>query len=599
MLTVKELSENQKNGSIFVAPKKAFKQKQRKGRISEVWTFFDLVGMELDGKKHMTNFAMCKRCATYIQFNHSATTQLTRHKCEKYDRTQTLCTSFSQERSCPGPGHSKQDNLPAKVTQEDIMKVREGCAKFIALDIRPFFAVEGEGFKALLKSIIEICNKYDNLNENDIVRLLPGRLTMARYIEKIEANVKAIMKTDFQKAIDCSGGFSCTADEYTDCYKSNTYLGITASLNFVENGKIQRKSYVVYLNKVPNKTGSALITAAKDCFADLGVNENQMNNNIVWVTDRGSNIKNAFKDAKRLNCFAHIINNIVREMADNEVTVKKMINDALTLVRYMKTSSIDCNELTKSLKKHVETRWNYTYIMFESIEFNYTDIFRLLSEKEKSPGNREKKLVTKLTCLSSSDLAEICTFLKEFHEISLELEGDKYATIHLVWPAYNRIQEQLKEKATDSHFIKNMKELGRSYMSDGAEDIEPQMEHKIAVFLHPLLKGADICGETEWNTIIERVKELVQNTSSSTETDENHNVDIDNQNRVTSATEVHKRAGILNHFLNNSSRSAQATKVDRSEVEKYMEFPVELVNNNYFPTNHHRINSLFLYCSFV
>lgn len=296
----------------------------------------------MGGKKLMTNYAVCKNCSKYIQFNHSATNQLSRHKCNN-GNTQTTISLFTDNGSSSSSIRNRF--LPVKVTREDIMKVRDGVSKFVALDIRPFSAVEGDGLKEMIKSVVEGCNKYENLNDSDVDRLLPSHQTVARHIDVTHLNAKAIMKTDFQKALKFPGGFSCTADEYTDQYKSNVYLGITASLNLIENDKIQRKSYIVHLNKISGKAGEVIFDAVLKCFAELGVNEDQVVNNIVWVTDRGPNITKAFriKNATRLNCYAHLINNIVRHMCNDEPQMKKIIDDSSTLVRYMKTSTIDCS----------------------------------------------------------------------------------------------------------------------------------------------------------------------------------------------------------------------------------------------------------------
>lgn len=58
----------------------------------------------------------------------------------------------------------------------------------------------------------------------------------------------------------------------------------------------------------------------------------------------------------RLNCYCHILNNIVKRMCAVE-QVKKIVDDTSSLVSYIRSSGLgtDC---APQLKKHAPTRWN-------------------------------------------------------------------------------------------------------------------------------------------------------------------------------------------------------------------------------------------------
>lgn len=76
--------------------------------------------------------------------------------------------------------------------------------------------------------------------------------------------------------------------------------------------------------------------------------------------------------------------------------------------------------------------------------------------------------------------------------MSTKLEGDKYITLHLVWPAYLQIANLLCEEYDNneeaSSLVSDMKAIGREYVEKNAKDMEPTFEHKAMTFLTPTMK---------------------------------------------------------------------------------------------------------------
>lgn len=542
-MAINVIHQKEKDGMLFTLEKHQIAR--HSGKVtSKVWNSFKVVGILTNGVNNITNFAQCKNCMKFVQYNRSSTTQLSRHKCDGW------------------PQFTIEQCLRPRVTKEDITAIRDAAAKFIALDIRPFYALEGDGLKDLLLTFAKITRKYGNLNKLEINRLLPRRLTISRYIHDKFLQSKAMMIDDFQRALEFPGGFSCTTDIYTDCHKSNSYLGITASLNLVVNGKIVHKRYVMNLDKLDavSKTGEAIFGAIKACFASFQISEEQLTKQIIWVTDRGANIRNALEKCTRLNCYAHILNNIVKYMCDKETDIKKMVSDGSALVRYMKTAAVDNDKLKSSLKPYCDTRWNTVHIMFNSIEINYTEIFQILSEKERS-SYTHRNVTDKIRRFSQATLKSICTFLELFRTITTEIEGDKYETIHMVWPAWKRIMTHLESKDCDVNIVRNMKVLGRKYIFDNLAQIQPAIEHKVAVFLHPLLKKLNMIDRPQTDEIIRYVTENVPVLENR----------MPNQNEQTTVTE---NSGIclFSDFLNDPEPAES-----RSEIQKYIDFHVEQV----------------------
>lgn len=191
----------------------------------------------------ITQWVQCGQCSNFLKYNGRTTTGLLKHKCPKKDKDQCVLDSFF---SIP---EKQSENRAIKFTKEDRQKIRDGAEKFIVQDIRPFFAIEGNGLRSLLRSAIQIGRKYPSITENDIDNLIPARLTMRRHVEGKAADSKKDITNSFQQAIDSVGGFSCTSDLYTDKYKSISYLGVTAKMNIIENDTIIQKEFIVHLDE--------------------------------------------------------------------------------------------------------------------------------------------------------------------------------------------------------------------------------------------------------------------------------------------------------------------------------------------------------------
>lgn len=570
--TLDKIRECELNGSMITVPRHT--TVRQSGKVtSEVWKSFHVVGIKINGEEVMTNFAKCKKCSGYVQFYGSTTTQLKRHRCEN---TQPQINEYMQNRS-----HTN-------ISQNDITEIHNAASKFIALDIRPFSAVDGDGLRTLVWTVAKIARKYRNLTDKDIERLIPHRSTVSRNVSNVSRQAIAMITEDFKRALECPGGFSCTTDLYSDCFKCNTYLGITASLNCLCEGKITQKRYVIHLDKIEEvkKSAANIWKAIKECFNLYKVSEQQIIENITWVTDRGLNIKNALDKCKRMNCYAHIINNIVKYMCEKDSEMKDIVSNGASLVRYMKLATVDKKKLKTSLKSHCETRWNTVYYMLFSIIDNYAEIYQILSEKERS-SSVNKHITEKLTCLDKRVLESVCSFLELFKNISVMIEGDKYETIHQVWPAYSNIEAYLQPKYTDEPIIDRMKELGRKYILEHAIDIKPDMYHKVAVILHPLMKTLRNVNIQEREAVVEHVESLVLEPNEifqqTTETSDGNN----NQSKSTGQQ-------LFDGFMGTSSQLVDEIHIN--EVHKYINFSVNWV---FLIFDFHIYSNLMVFLCFV
>lgn len=91
-------------------------------------------------------------------------------------------------------------------------------------------------------------------------------------------------------------------------------------------------------------------------FEEYGLSEEQVKTHVVFVSDRGPDIKydllnNGFQ---RVTCYAHIIHNLVTKMLSKQ-TVKEIVDKCVALSSYVKNAGLN-QHLPKSLKKCISTR---------------------------------------------------------------------------------------------------------------------------------------------------------------------------------------------------------------------------------------------------
>lgn len=168
--------------------------------------------------------------------------------------------------------------------------------------------------------------------------------------------------------------------------------------------------------------GEVLIKHIVNIFKEYDLTEETVKENVLFISDRGSNIKFGLIKAGyiRLTCYAHIIHNLVSAILKEE-TVSAIIKKCTELCSYMKNSGLN-KELKTTLKMCVSTRWNSVYIMINSIIDMYDAVYDLLLSRQRAlnemrlkqgrqPENSLTELVTSL-CLA--DLVKIRDFLKPF-----------------------------------------------------------------------------------------------------------------------------------------------------------------------------------------
>lgn len=108
---------------------------------------------------------------------------------------------------------------------------------------------------------------------------------------------------------------------WTDNYKHEKYIGLTAHTNFFKNDEFILEKFVFYVDVLNDFfiTADALTKKIYDVFAEYGISKSDVIDKIIFTTDRGRNIKSALNPPfKRIFCATHYISNIVGHMCNTK-----------------------------------------------------------------------------------------------------------------------------------------------------------------------------------------------------------------------------------------------------------------------------------------
>lgn len=171
--------------------------------------------------------------------------------------------------------------------------MREASIRFICQDLRPYYAVECEGLLELLYSAVEIGQSYPHMSKSDFNSVMPSRSTVQRSIESKIIEVRQFLHNKIHQSVMDSGGFSCTMDLWTDKFRQKSFFAMTAHLNRLSDAQIIHDRFVIYMDEVEedSKTMEVMNRTIRGILYGYGFNDQQIQENIHFITDRGSQFK--------------------------------------------------------------------------------------------------------------------------------------------------------------------------------------------------------------------------------------------------------------------------------------------------------------------
>lgn len=438
-------------------------------RKSSVWKVFrriqDQEGNFIDG------FVCCNVCKNVLKYlRRNGNSNLSRHKCFKLHvnnpNTNSMLNFVSGAK---------------KVTMPENMKLslNDSCVAFIVRDIRPMYALQGSGLADLLSIFTLIGLKFGFLAPEHCSDLLPHPTTITRKIIKMADNVIPFL-TDLMSPIYKNIGGGITIDIWTDNFKKRSYMSLTTHFTD-ENFNLHDRILATYFlpGDLP-KTGVNLKSEIFKILRQFKIFEalSKYPKRVVFVTDRGSNLICGLKDNERLNCFAHLLNNLTKASCEVINGNGDILDICRGIISYIKRIGLNDFE-HGALKMAIETRWNSNYDMLLSISKNWDQVMELLEKRN---------AMEKLNDLQKESVDEVIEFLKPMKEATVDAEASKRPTLYLVHLYIDVISKHLAVKATDSAVIVQMKESAESYFQAHLATCISNY-HENALYLHPMFKS--------------------------------------------------------------------------------------------------------------
>lgn len=303
----------------------------------------------------------------------------------------------------------------AKITNALKSKTIDKCIDFVAADLRPYDSIAGKGFINLAQHLVDTAAA---IGRYDVKGILPHPTTVSRHLDERAQTIRRALVDDMLATIE-KHGCAVTTDIWTENYRKTSFLSATIHYIDPHYTLVSRVLFTAPFDTDTSKTGENIRALLFQNLRVFGIDCSLMGKKIVFVTDRGANMVAALRGFNRLNCSAHVLNAVLSHalspaVVDQVPEVAQLLTDVKKLVSYFKHSGLQAM-LDSSLKQSVETRWNSTVDMLESVSQQYDAITAILLEKNQ---------YDKIGRINKNTIASIVAFLKPFRDATNDLESD-------------------------------------------------------------------------------------------------------------------------------------------------------------------------------
>lgn len=363
-------------------------------------------------------------------------------------------------------------------------------------------------------------------------------------------NVRDVIKTEIKLIYERYGG-SVSMDCWTDKFRKLCYFGLTLHYISEEDDKLILNDRILLIRELTEdvKDGNYLKTKLTEYLIEFQIMD-FIENKIVFVSDRGTNIKSALRHYQSISCMAHMIHNVVEKMLHKS----PIVSAVAAIVRYFKKSGQNALFENSTLKSYVSTRWSSVYRMLESVIEHWDRIVAILEQR--------KQHLEELRSISLDELKLMCDFLKPFAIATDEIEATKRTTLDTVCPNYALLKNHLTPKRTDPKLIADFKDIGYKYWDENVSN-NISIYHEIAVFLNPGLKSLKPFTVAEKNRIYERTMEMMEiyqpTITTTTTTTERSESRINRQSNISEAMAA---------FADDDDDNAEANSI-ADEIDEY------------------------------
>lgn len=468
-MDTKTVKQSIKNGDYKIK-KKIRDETGKLRKFSGIWkTFFQIWKTEKDKETNVdieilvTGFVCCSKCHHVMRYNTLfGTTSILKHADKHNDSNNEL--AVPSVNCVPASGRKALLN---------------SCINFVSKDLRPYKAVEDAGFLDLIQTAWNLGAEFGQISTEKLVEVLPSRQAVSYNITAKANDIRAQLKIKLNATFEELKSIPMTADIWTDNQKHMSYLGLTAHFYDDEGNLCDQLIALRVLDVGTVKDNVYVRKVIEEILDDYGLKENIKS--MVFTTDRGGNIKVALRCSIRLNCIAHMINNIVKAACDIDI-VKEQIAQCKTLVTFFKITGLN-NTLGTSLKQAIDVRFNSVCNMFESILKNRLKVKDALESR-----NEDRRIEN----IHFNQVQCMFAYLDEFRHWSTKGSASKIPTLYLVWIAMDALIKHSTPSNDDNSTVALMKIKAYQYIE---ENFEIHELHRVATFLHPNFKSLKFTNE--------------------------------------------------------------------------------------------------------
>jgi hypothetical protein len=304
------------------------------------------------------------------------------------------------------------------------------------------------------------------------------------------------------------------------------------------------------------------------------------NDNLVFVTDNGSNMKSAYRSDVRLSCAGHNLNLAVENALKSAGAdlVHDMIKTAKEVVGYFKHSGKN-QELEHTLKQDVSTRWNSQFFILQSLSCQLDHVKSILADA------KQFDKLEQLNNVNEKLLPDVVEFLHTFHKATVQLSHDNLPTSPDVWPMLFRVRSICNITGSDSD---SMRDLKAAFLSSLDEKYIIHPLHKLSTLIVPSYKYLSFVNaedrefvHAEMRSMVDKIMsysrpQVVSQHSDSAHTDSFGECSHSDQRPLSKRSKVDPESyDLLTDFKTAATPLSNADSNDkRHELDKYLALPV-------------------------
>lgn len=189
-------------------------------------------------------------------------------------------------------------------------------------------------------------------------------------------------------------------------------------------------------------------------------------------------------------CYAHLVQ-LAMKWGFSDIRnghVSRLISDMKDIVKHLRKHDAG-RLLTKTLKKHLEIRWDSMVIMIETFlcEENSARLNQIASEWKLTGKtiDRGMKLSTLLEPLNRKILSQVCTLLNVIQQERLDLSSEQYPTLGMVPLSRHFLIQEMNKIFLSPEYTTEVHDLARCISQRIQEKVKITEVHAAALILNP------------------------------------------------------------------------------------------------------------------